>query len=283
MSQARDRLWQRTIRAGKALDARPGLSRNAVRLAFSVFTTATPGGTVKTLRWVPSEQRYHHRFPEGRVEDARFWRSAAAWQTHGGLYDIDDLLWRHYRPGPGDTVLDIGAGNGGEVFSLAPMVGKSGRIIAIEAAPGPFADLTRLCAHNDFTQVECVQAAVSDDAGTLMIADDGDWIAGNVYAGTDGGIEVPAVTIDELCASRGIERVDWLKMNIEGAERDALRGMEQMVPNVASLTISTHDFLGTEWGRTKEFVLGWLREHGFEVEENGSDDPVFGGYVYAWR
>ena len=89
--------------------------------------------------------------------------------------------------------------------------------------------------------------------------------------------------MDELCESLGIEQVDWIKLNIEGAEKEALRGMERMAPRVRNLTISCHDFLGTEWGRSKDVVTEWLLGHGFTVEQRDDEDEVFGLYLYAWR
>lgn len=272
------------IRAGKILDSRPGLPQNAVRLAWSAVASVAQTARerqVTTLRWVPGEGRWHHRWPEGRVNDTRWWRSANAWATHGGPYDMDDLLWRHYRPGPGDVVLDAGAGNGGETFYLAPMVGPSGRVIAVEAAPAPFARLEELCALNGWGNVECQQVALAAAEGTVSMSDSEDWVVGNVYE--PGGVDVRAVTIDDLCAELGANHIDWLKMNIEGSEKDAVQGMERMAPHIAHLTISCHDFLGTEWGRSKAVVVGWLQDHGFTVESHEGPEAYLADYVYAWH
>jgi len=194
---------------------------------------------------------------------------------------MDDLLWRHYRPKPGDVVVDAGAGQGGETFSLAPMVGPTGRVIAIEAAPAPFERLSELCTNNGWHNVELHQVALAGEPGSLSMSESEDWVAGNVFE--SGSVEVRAVTLDDLCGELGVTRIDWLKMNIEGSEKDAVRGMERVAPHIAHLTISCHDFLGTEWGRSKVRVLEWLQDHGFSVQEHGVDDPVLSNYVYAWR
>ena len=44
-----------------------------------------------------------------------------------------------------------------------------------------------------------------------------------------GTITVPAVTIDQVVAEAGVERVDYIKMDIEGAERDALLGARRVI------------------------------------------------------
>jgi FkbM family methyltransferase len=253
-------------------------------MAWSAVATAQytwQNRRLTTLRWSARERRWHHRWPQGRVIDTMWWRSPEAWATHGGMYDMDDLLWRRYRPGPGDVVVDVGAGNGGETFSLSPMVGPAGRVIAVEAAPLPFQRLQELCRINGWRNVECQHVALGAESGTVSISDSEDWIVGNVYEA--GGVEVRAVTLDELCVELGVDHIGWLKMNIEGAEKDAVRGMAQMAPHISHLTISCHDFLGTEWGRSREQVMASLLALGFSVERHEGDDPVFNNYFYAWH
>lgn len=267
-----------------AIDLHLSPAQHLVRWAYGIAKTivdSVRNRRLVTTRWVARERRWHYRWPEGRAADEGRWRDAEGWATHGFYYGMDDLLWRHYRPSPGDIVLDIGAGHGGETLYLAKMVGPSGRVVAIEAAPSTYARLAELCTLNEWSQVEPLQVAVAATSGTLLMSAETPWIAGNVYEGGD--VAVRAETIDQLCAERGITRVNWLKMNIEGAETDALLGMEQMAPHVDHLTISCHDFLGTDWGRSLDPVMEWLRSHGFEVLQRDEGDMVQRLYVYAWR
>jgi FkbM family methyltransferase len=273
------------IRVGKRLDAQEGRSRDLVRATLGLLASVIytfRNRRVTTLSWSRNEQRWCHRWPEGRVHDTRWWRSPELWSQHGGDYDMADLLWRHYRPRAGDVVFDVGAGDGGETFWLTGLVGAEGRVIAVEAAPEPFARLSELVALNRWDNVEPRQVALAGSPGTVSMSDSEDWVAGNVFEG--GGAEVQAVTLDDLCAELGVERVDWLKMNIEGSEKDAVLGMERMAPHIRHLTVSCHDFLGTEWGRSKDQVVSWLRDHGFTVAEHGPEGyPAERDYVYAWH
>ena len=71
-------------------------------------------------------------------------------------------------------------------------------------------------------------------------------------------------TFDEICGSSGIEQVDWVKVEHQGAEKDALRGMERMAPHIRHFTISCHDFLGTRVGKVQgrgPRVVGGARVH----------------------
>jgi FkbM family methyltransferase len=200
----------------------------------------------------------------------------------GESYDFEELIFLHYRPGAGDVVVDVGAGHGGETFALANMVGPAGSVLSIEAAPDTFRRLEQLCRLNHWKQVEAIHAAVSDKPGVVTISDGPEWIAANVFE--PGVTEVRAVTLDDLCLERGITRIDWLKMNIEGAEKEAIIGTEAIAPMIRNMTISCHDFLGTEWARSKIEVTSWLVAHGFTVRGREYDSRVAAhDYVYAWR
>lgn len=284
MAVAMARIKWAIINTGKRLDANEGLRRDAVRSAWGFAWTVSntvSSRQLTTLRWSRSGQRWHHRWAEGKVNDTEWWRSPHLYSTQGDDYDMHDLLWRHYRPQSGDVVFDVGAGNGGETLFLAGMVGKTGRVIAVEAAPGPFSRLAEMRALNDWPQVELHQVALAAEAGTVMMSDSEDWITGNMYEA--GNVEVRAVSLDELCAELGIQSIDWLKLNIEGAEKEAVLGMERMAPHIRHLMISCHDFLGTEWGRSKAQVTGWLVDHGFDVMEHEPGMVALEDYLYASR
>lgn len=276
-------LREQVLAIGRSIEAQGRVRRHLVRLAFGAIQTVRDSlgrRELHVMRWSPRDNRWHHRWPEGNVRDARWWRTWEEWATGGG-HDMHDLLFRHYQPKPGDTVVDVGAGHGGETFALASMVGRGGRVLSIEAAPDTYARLNELCAINDWPHVETIQVALSDKPGTLRMSSSDSWVVANIFE--DGDVQVPATTLDNLCEERGITRIDWLKMNIEGAEREAIRGMERMAPSIRHLTISCHDFLGTEWGRSKDAVLKWLFDRGFTVHEHGPGEPWAADYVYASR
>jgi hypothetical protein len=87
-----------------------------------------------------------------------------------------------------------------------------------------------------------------------------------------GKYEVDGIALDDFVMQRGITHIDYLKMNIEGAERLAIRRMETVARTTDHVCISCHDFLGTEWGRTSEEVRAWLASKSFRVLDR-RDDP----------
>lgn len=226
-----------------------------------------------------------YRWAEGVIPDdrLRIRRGAAAnptlWATRGS-YTFDDLWFWAYRPKAGDVVVDVGAGFGTEVLMLANLVGPTGKVFAFEAHPPTFSRLKKLCELNSWPQVVPVLAAVADVRGILAVSDGERYETNNIF---DAGVyEVPAITLDDFVDEQGIDRIDWLKMNIEGAEKLAICGMERTAPLLRHACISCHDFLGTEWGRSKDEVSSWLERHGFTVRSQVDHPEPWGrDYLYA--
>lgn len=181
-----------------------------------------------------------------------------------------DVFFWEYEPKSNDIVLDIGAGFGEEVFALRTRVGPSGKVFGFEAHPATFERLTSLCKLNGWGNVEAIQAAVVDRSKRMCVSDNDDYQTNNVFS--PGVCEVEGIALDDFIAQRGIAHIDYVKMNIEGAERLAIQGMEEAARIIDHICISCHDFLGTEWGATSEQVHVWLESKGFRVLSR-PDDP----------
>lgn len=221
--------------------------------------------------------------------DARRFRYYAAdmraWQDmlEGFERDAQDYWFHACRPRPGGTIVDIGAGIGTDIPTFSKAVGPGGRVLAIEAHPATFDALRKTCEYNRLDNVTCVQAAVMDRPGTVVIDDSTAHETNSVRSpsGTAaaGRIEVTATTLDALCAQHGIEQIDLLKMNIEGAERLAIRGMQEAIDRTRCAIVACHDFR-SERGETGGFstrdeVVPFLKEHGFEIRTRDADSRHF--------
>jgi FkbM family methyltransferase len=209
-------------------------------------------------------------------------RWAARPEKH--LRDAADYWFHVYRPGPGDVIADIGAGRGEDVFAFSREVGETGRVWAIEAHPGTFAILDRFCELNRLSNVTrlnyaCVEHPSVLHAETLPV-----WESNYVHAGPPGPDSHPVegVTFDSLSERYGIGRIDFLKMNIEGAELHALPGCREALLRTRNVCIAAHDFRAArgegEHFRTLGFVREFLISEGFALVTRDEDPRYYVPY-----
>lgn len=180
--------------------------------------------------------------------------------------------------------MDVGAGSGWETLFFSKGVGGSGRVISIEANPRVFRCLSKMCHENRLENVTLIQAAIADEEGEAEISDSTDHEANSII-GVGSGIRVVETTLDHIFRSLGLTRVDFLKMNIEGAERLALSGMREMALKTKNVCISCHDFLADEGGgsalRTRADVIEFLKQNGFAVLLRDPDAHWIRDFVYG--
>jgi FkbM family methyltransferase len=178
---------------------------------------------------------------------------------------------------------------GEELPYLSRAVSASGKVIAVEAHPFTYEGLLQTISLNRLANCEPVSAAVSDQTGTTQMSDLPDRDANSIVRGTAGEaqIQVAAFTLDDLAEQMCIGRIDLLKMNIEGAERLAIRGMRDALQRTRHVVISCHDFLAAEIGdeslRTKELIIRALASAGFKVETREHRHQFIADYVYGTR
>jgi FkbM family methyltransferase len=138
------------------------------------------------------------------------------------IYDGDDVAVK-----PGDIVLDCGANVG--VFTRTALKRGARLVVSIEPAPA-----TAECLRRNFKReisegrVIVVPKGVWDrtDVLELALGDEGNTTGDSFVLGANqkSKVKVPLTTIDILADELKLPRVDFIKMDIEGAEKQALRG-----------------------------------------------------------
>lgn len=126
---------------------------------------------------------------------------------------------------PDAVVLDLGAHLG--TFSLTAAA-QGHRVIAVEASPRN-ASFLRASAHaNGFDDVVVVEAAVSDAPGVVRFRHEGAW--GQITAGWSPDlVEVRAETVAGILRGLDLERVDFVKLDVEGSELAVIGGMRDLL------------------------------------------------------
>lgn len=157
-------------------------------------------------------------------------------QTIHSVYD-----WGPVGVEPGDVVFDVGA-HLGTFVRLALRAGAA-RVIGFEPEPVNIACLKKTFADEIASgKFVLIEAAAWDGPGTLEFTVPHN-AAGRVTS--EGELTVDAVAMDAVAEELELERVDFIKMDIEGAERTALLGarriLDEFAPKLALCTYHRSD------------------------------------------
>lgn len=147
-----------------------------------------------------------------------------------GRYEPQETQLALRLLGAGMTVVDAGANWGYFTLVCAHRVGSSGRVLALEPHPRLASMLGENVTVNRLSQVEVIRVAAGAGAGTAAFVGfderDGNSGVSRAARGADHvDFESPVAGLDTLLDERKIDRVDLVKLDIEGAEIEALRGM----------------------------------------------------------
>jgi FkbM family methyltransferase len=153
-----------------------------------------------------------------------------------GEYEFISKLELPPRP----NVIDLGA-NIGVFLHFVAQRWPLARLLAVEPDLGNFAMLERNArAIHDGVVSKTVRACVGGERGFTQLSPNwGEW-AITMGEVSDKG-DVPVLTMADLCRDHGIERIDLLKCDIEGAERQVFADCSEWIQRVQNLVVEVHE------------------------------------------
>ena len=157
-----------------------------------------------------------------------------------GIYEPEETRLIQSLVRPGAAILDLGANIGYYTLLLARAAGPDGKVFAFEPHPVLFELLEKNIKLNGYKNVVLFPNAVSDHPGKLKLFVDNFYnLDHRIYPSETHttGIDIEAVTVDSLLAK--VPGIDLIKMDIQGAELLALRGMQQLIRRSEHVTMMT--------------------------------------------
>jgi FkbM family methyltransferase len=238
-----------------------------VRSAYGfIYWKFRPG--VPLIYHVPTGGRL--RLTPGHSFTHAFWPGVDKYEP-----DVREAL--RYLLRPGHTFIDCGANIGYFSVMALGLVGPTGRVVAVEANPVTFELLRRNIELNGRgTPVHCAVTSHDGDV-EIFVSDMGDVysslkVGGLVTGDTVHSHKVPGKTLDAVVATQKLDRVDVVKIDIEGAEMDALRSAPKLMAEQRPVFVVEY---GTNTWPTFEAtandLLRLAGERGYRVR---SFDPV---------
>lgn len=168
----------------------------------------------------------------------------------------------------GSVVVDAGANIGYYTLLLARLTGPSGKVIAIEPDPDNFALLKRNVEANGYRNVVLHQKAVGERQGYVKLYRSMRNSAQHSLAPSEQDapfVEVELARIDDLVAGP----VDFMKIDVEGAELGAMRGARELLAKSPDLKIMTefNPRALNDFGVRTEEYLALLESYGFRFSD----------------
>ena len=178
---------------------------------------------------------------------------------------------------PNGVLLDVGANIGQYSLLACKLMGDSGKIYAFEPSADVRVRLQKNIALNSFSTIEVVPCAVAASRGTMKFYpahQEGNQGVGSLMPAqafrseirATEGVDVDVVSVDGFCEERGIDRVDILKIDVEGYDLEVLKGAEEVMRrNPEMLIMSEVEPLNLEQlGATAKDFYAFMASHGFD-------------------
>jgi FkbM family methyltransferase len=190
-----------------------------------------------------------------------------------------DVPWLASHIKPGMTVVDVGANIGYYTLVFADLVGASGRVIAFEPDPDLYSAAVENVRRNGKADtVRLHNCALGAHAGELHLLrghfNSGDNRLRRADPGSARAVAVRVMRLDDVL---GAEKVDWIKIDVQGWECDVLEGMGQtLARNIETLKVCfefwPHGI--RQAGRDPQEAVAILRRSGYSIYRRESATPV---------
>ena len=192
-----------------------------------------------------------------------------------GSFEPNEFAFLNRFLKPGMVFVDVGANDGYYTLFAARRVGASGRVVAVEPSSRERVNLQRNLDRNGFGEVRVVAAALGAAAGEADLR-----LAQGVHSGHNtlgkfahddvvaASLErVRVTTLDTITAELGLDRVDFVKIDVEGAEAGVVAGAREVLTTMRPLMLlEINDGALRAQGYGAEALLSALRmDFGYEI------------------
>ena len=194
-------------------------------------------------------------------------------------YEKENFSFLTAQSKPGGVVLDIGAHIGLFAVIASETTGDNGKVFAFEPSPSTTEFLKKTITINKKNNViEAIQQAMSNEVGkiTFFVSDNKIDNSNSLVSYKNDrklkGIEVDVNTIDNFVASKKLNAVNFIKIDVEGAEYDALRGgIDTFINKKPACILAIHPIPIKAKGDKLEDIYDYILKLNYNISYNNKN------------
>src|SRR5207245_472560 len=183
------------------------------------------------------------------------------------------------------TVVDVGAHHGLYTLLASKRVGWDGHVIAIEPSPRECVRLEKHLRMNRCSNTELVPCALGENPGEedlYLVDGEQDWcnsLRRPAVSEPIHTVRVPVRRLDDVLAESGVSKVDFVKLDVEGAELSVLYGAMKLLHRESrpAILAEVRDTRTQPWGYAAREILQFLARmdyRWFAIAAKGALVPI---------
>lgn len=197
-----------------------------------------------------------------------------------GTYEYPTIKFFSNFVKNGMTIIDVGANVGYHSLILSKFTGEKGRVFSFEPESKNIKILDGNIKLNNFKNIKIITKAASNFNGTIKLFlsnSDNLGVHSTVYIPenvSQNFTEIEAVKLDDFVVEENIDKVDFVKVDVEGAETDVLAGMDKILKKhrpivVLELVEKLQNMKGFSTKDVKKMMKETYNYDSFQILNNG--------------
>ena len=205
-----------------------------------------------------------------------------------GDYEKPEIDYISQYLKPGNVFVDIGANIGLFSLNASKIVGDKGKVISFEAFSSNYRQFKNNIEINNFKNIISENKAISNQNSTVEILyNEGDHnigMASSFLKHFTSKEIVESITLDDYASNNSIEKIDLIKIDIEGGEYNAILGMTKILSDSKpQVLIEINHQTLQDSGRSEKEIIDLFNQFNYNIIKKLSSDEQSYNAVFGFQ
>jgi len=239
------------------------LQKRVLQKIYKLFKGALPLLLVWMLKTVYYRLLFYrvNGYWMATKRDFRFFIPSLEAASLAAIDLFEESYERYFKVKPTDVVVDVGSCLGSFSVYASRATGSKGLVVSIEPAPENLFHLKKNL--STLKNVVIIDKCISNFKGEVTLYLSPSFRSHSMINCTANALKVPTDTLDNVVSALGLDRVDFIKINVEGAELEVLEGANKVLKMAKKVVVEAHHV--RDGKPTHLRVKELLKKHGFYV------------------